>query len=98
MVLMHADGNVRIGFDCGFNQVTQECFAGIFAGIARSLHDHGSADGARCGHDGLNLLEVVYVEGRNAVAVSSSMLKQLPQRTKCHSTKLRREKTAYVRC
>ena len=84
VVLVHADGNVRIGFNSGFNEVAQERFARILASARRGLHDHGSADFARRLHDGLNLFEVVDVEGGNAVAVFSRMIEQLSHGNKSH--------------
>jgi hypothetical protein len=77
VVLVHHDRDVRIGFDRGRDQVAQEGFAGIFAGAGRGLHDHRRADFiGRC-HDGADLLEVVDVEGGQAVAVFSGMVQQL---------------------
>ena len=39
VILVHDDGNVRVGFERGQDLVAQEGFAGIFAGAGRGLHD-----------------------------------------------------------
>jgi hypothetical protein len=77
VVLVHDDRDVRVGFDCRVDQVTQEGFAGVFTGASRSLHDHRRVDSVGSGHDGLHLFQVVDVESRDAVAVFSSVVQQL---------------------
>ena len=89
MVLVHADGHVRVGFDRRFNQAAKERFAGILTGAGGSLHDDGCADFAGGGHDGLNLFEIIDVEGRDAVAVFSCMIEQLTHGNKSHEDELR---------
>jgi len=77
VILVHHDGDVRIGFHRGLDQVLQEAFARVLACTGRGLHDH-RAVGLRSGfHDGLNLFQVVDVESRNAVAVLGGMVEQL---------------------
>ena len=89
VVLMHAHGDVRIGLDGGRDQMAKEVLAGILAGAGGGLHDHGGADFARGGHDGLNLFEVVDIESRNAVAVFGGVIEQLTHGDECHDDELR---------
>ncbi|MCY1203348.1 hypothetical protein D9M72_148500 [compost metagenome] len=77
VVLVHDHGDVRIGFHGGLDQVLQEAFARVLARAGRGLHDH-RAVGLRSGfHDGLDLLQVVDVESRDAVAVLGGVVEQL---------------------
>ena len=93
VVLVHADGNLRIGIDGGGEEQAQERVAGTHAGPGGGLHDDGGADFARGGHDGLNLFEVVDVEGGHAVAVFGGVIEQLTHGNEGHGGKLRsREK------
>jgi hypothetical protein len=89
VVLVHDDGNVRIGFDGGVDQVAQEGLAGIFAGAGRGLHDHRAVDGVGGGHDGLHLFQVVDVEGRQAVTVFGGVVEQLTHGYQRHDVLLR---------
>ncbi|MCY1233654.1 hypothetical protein D9M72_462050 [compost metagenome] len=84
VVLVHHHGDVRVGLDRGFDQVAQEVLAGVFAGARRGLHDHRSVDLVGRLHDGLHLLEVVHVEGRQAVAVLGCVVQQLAHRNEWH--------------
>ena len=77
MVLMHADRDMRIGFHCCFHHLAQKCFAGIFTRAGRGLQNHWAVAGIRCLHDGQNLLQVVDVESRQAIAVFGSVVQQL---------------------
>ena len=74
MILVHDNGNVRIRFYCGFDQVTQKRFARVFARPRRTLHDHGAVGFVSRFHDRLDLLQVVDVERGQAVAVFSRMI------------------------
>jgi hypothetical protein len=47
---------------------------GIFTRTGRSLHDHRRADFIGSLHDGRNLLQIIHVECRQAVAVFSSVV------------------------
>ena len=77
MVLVHAHRHIGPAFHSGFNDVAKESLTSILAGAGASLHDDRSADfGGSC-HDGLNLFNVVDVEGGNAVTVFRCMIKQL---------------------
>ncbi|MNJ65737.1 hypothetical protein D3C77_617710 [compost metagenome] len=77
VILVHDDGNVRIGFHRGLDQVLQEALARVLTRAGRSLHDH-RAVGLRSGfHDGLDLFQVIDVESRNAVAVLGGVVEQL---------------------
>jgi hypothetical protein len=50
---------------------------GIFAGAGRRLHDHRAAGLVGRGHDGLDLLQIVDVKRREAVAVFGGVVQQL---------------------
>ena len=77
MVLVHDQRDVRVGLGGGQDQVLDEGLAGVFAGAGGGLQDDGCADFVGCGHDGLHLLQVVDVEGWDAVAVFSGVVQQL---------------------
>ena len=84
VVLVHHHRDVGISFDRSQDQVAQEAFAGVLAGAAGGLQDDGAVRlGSRL-HDGLHLLQVVDVEGRNAVAVLGGVVKQQPKRDERH--------------
>lgn len=84
MVLVHTDRHIGPGFDRGFDHVFEEGFTGVLTGARRSLHDDRGVDFCGGGHDGLNLLNVVDVEGRYAVTVFGCMIQQLTHAHKCH--------------
>src|SRR5665647_1562106 len=84
MVLMHDDGNVRIAFDRSLDQVLEKTLAGVFARTGAGLHDHRGIDLIGSLHDGADLLQVVDVESRNAVAMGGGMVQQLAHRNECH--------------
>ena len=77
VVLVHHHGNFWIGLNRGLNQQLQEAFARIFARTRRGLHDHGRAGFFGGFHDGLNLLQIVDVEGWNTVAIGRGVVQQL---------------------
>ena len=84
VVLVHHHRNVGIGFHRRQDQVAQEAFAGVLAGTAGGLQDDGAVRlGGRL-HDRLHLLQVVDIEGRNAVAVLGGVVKQQPKRDERH--------------
>ena len=74
VVLVHHHRNVRICFDSGQNQVAQKIFTGVLTGSPRSLQDHRTIGFMGGLHDRLDLLQVVHVEGRDAVAVLSGVV------------------------
>ena len=78
VVLVHADGDVGIGFHSCQDQVTQEVFASVVTSTTRRLQDHGAIGFIGCPHDRLDLLHVVDVEGRNAVAIFCRVVEQKP--------------------
>jgi hypothetical protein len=66
-----------MGLDRRLDQVAQIGLAGVFAGAGRALHDHRAVGFGGGFHDGLDLLQVVDVEGGQAVAVFGGMVEQL---------------------
>ena len=79
MILMHDDGNMRIGFHRCRDEVAQKSFARIFARAGRTLHDYRAVAFVGRLHDGLNLLQVVYVESGQPIAIFSCMIQKLTQ-------------------
>ena len=77
VVLVHDDGQVRVGFERGEDLVAQEGLAGVFAGAGRGLHDDRGVDLAGGFADGPDLFHVVDVEGGQAIAVFGGMVEQL---------------------
>jgi hypothetical protein len=77
VVLVHDDGNVRIALDGGFDQVTQENLARVLARTRRRLHDHRAVGFGRSGHDRLDLLQIVDVEGGQSVIVLGCVVELL---------------------
>ena len=77
VVLVHHQRNMRITLDGGRNKVFDEGFAGVFARTRAGLQDHRGADLIGRRHDRLHLLQVVDIEGRNAVAVDGCVIQQL---------------------
>ena len=77
VVLVHDDRDVGMGLDGGLDQVAQEGLAGILAGAGGALHDHRAVGLVGGLHDGLDLLQVVDVEGGQAVAVFGGVVEQL---------------------
>jgi hypothetical protein len=84
VILVHHDRNARVALDGGVDEMPQEHFAGVLSRAGRGLHDHGAVGFRRGCHDGLHLLEVVHVEGRQAVAVLGRMVEQLAHRNEGH--------------
>ncbi len=90
MILVHDDRDVRIGFHGGHDQVAQKRFAGVFARTGRALHDDRAVAFVGRLHDGLDLLQVVDVERRQAVAVLGGVVEQLTQGYESHGAYLQR--------
>ena len=77
VVLVHADGDVRIDVDQGVNHTGQHDVVGVLPRAAAGLDDH-RAVGGLCGlHDRQPLLHVVDVEGRDAIAVLGGVIEKL---------------------
>ena len=74
MILVHDDGDVWILFDSREDEVAQKGLTGIGAGTGRRLHNHRAGGFVGGLHDCLNLLQVVDVERRYAVAVFGCMI------------------------
>src|SRR5690606_19877361 len=77
VVLVHDHGNVGVGLDGGLDQVLEKTFTGVLAGACGGLHDDRAVGFCRRFHDGLDLLQVVDIECRNAVAVFGCVIQQL---------------------
>src|SRR5690606_3291287 len=84
VVLVHAYRDVRKLFDGGKDQVAQEGRTSILAGTGRGLDDHRGVGLVSRFHDRAHLLEVVDVEGRDAVAVLGSVVQHLAQADQSH--------------
>ena len=84
VVLVHDQRNVRVGFDCGLDQMLDERLAGIFACACTGLQNDRCAGFIGGFHDGLNLLEVVDVESRNAVGVLGGVVEQFAHGNESH--------------
>ncbi|MPN22257.1 hypothetical protein SDC9_169640 [bioreactor metagenome] len=61
-----------------------EGLTGVFTGTGAGLQDHGRADFVSRRHHGLDLLQVVHVEGGDAIAVFSSMVQHFAHRDQRH--------------
>ena len=84
VILMHHDRDVRIGFDCRFDQVAQEGFAGKFAGAGRGLHDDRRTDCIGGLHDRGNLFQIIDIECRQTITVFSGVVEQLTHGYESH--------------
>ena len=76
MILVHDNGNVRIGFYCCQNQVAKEVFSSIITSATRSLQNYGAICLDSSLQDCLNLLQIVNVESWDAVTVFSCVIQQ----------------------
>ena len=74
MVLVHHHRNIGIRFDGSQNQVAQKILTGVLTSSPGSLQDHRAIGFMGGLHDRLDLLQVVHVEGRDAVAVLSGVV------------------------
>ena len=90
VVLVHAHRNVREFFDSSEDEVAQERRTGVFAGTGRGLHDHWRVGLVGRFHDGAHLLQVVDVEGRDAVTVLGGVVQQLAHADQSHGLSLRK--------
>ena len=81
---MHDDRELGIGLDRSGDEMAQEWLAGIFARAGGALQDHRAVRLARSLHDRLDLLHVVDVERRHAVAVLGGMIEKLAQGNERH--------------
>ena len=88
MILVHDQRNLRIGLHRRLNQMLDEALARILARPSAGLQDDRRADFGSSGHHRLHLLEVVDVEGRNAVAVFRGMVEQLAHGNERHGDPL----------
>ena len=77
MVLVHHQRHGRPALDGSLDQVLDEGLAGVLAGAGAGLQDDRRADLVGGGHHRLHLLEVVDVEGGDAIAVGGGMVQQL---------------------
>ena len=84
VILVQADRDVRERLDQRVDHACEHDIAGIGAGAARGLDDHGRVDRVGGFHDGEALLHVVDVKGRHAVVAFGRVVEQLPQGDFCH--------------
>src|SRR5690606_16511008 len=73
----------------GKDQVAQKGRTSVLAGTGRGLDDHRGVGLVSRFHDRAHLLEVVDVEGRDAVAVLGSVVQHLAQADQSHDCILR---------
>ena len=74
VVLVQHDGQARVRLSRGQHHVAQVGLARVLARAGRGLQDHRAVGGLGRLHDGLDLLQVVDVEGGHAVAVAGGMV------------------------
>jgi hypothetical protein len=84
VVLVHHQRDVRVHLGGGLDQVLDEGLARVLAGAGAGLQDDRRAHFVGGRHHGLHLLQVVDVEGRNAVAVGGGVVQQFAHRNECH--------------
>ena len=84
VVLVHDQRNVGPLLGGGLDEVLDEGLTGVFAGTGAGLQNHRGTHLIRGLHDSLDLLQVVDVEGRNAVAVFGGVVQQFAHRDECH--------------
>ena len=84
VVLVHDQRDVRVGLAGGSDQVLDEALARVLARACAGLQDHGRAHFVGRGHDGLHLLQVVDVEGGDAIAGFGGMVEQFAHRDERH--------------
>ena len=92
MILVHHDRDLWIGLNGRLNQIFKKALARVFACTCRGLHDHRAVGLSGRLHDGLNLFEVVHVEGGNAITMLSGMIQKLAHRDECHEKSFFRAK------
>ena len=76
VVLVHDQWNMRPLLDSGLDQMLDEGLTGVFPGTRTGLQDDRSADFVGGCHDGLDLLEIVDIEGRDTVSIDGGMVEQ----------------------
>jgi hypothetical protein len=84
VVLVHDERHLRPRLERGLDQVLDEGLAGVLAGTGAGLQDDRRADLVGGGHHRLHLLEVVDVEGGDAIAVGGGMVEELAHRDEGH--------------
>ncbi|GAB1383278.1 hypothetical protein MASR1M50_15980 [Burkholderiales bacterium] len=84
MVLVHHQRDVGVSLGGGLDQVLDEVLARVLARAGAGLQDDRRAHFVGGGHDGLHLLQVVDVEGGDAVAVFSGVVEQLAHGNEWH--------------
>ena len=84
MVLVHHQRGLRIRLQRGEDEVLDERLAGVLAGTGARLKDDRRAHLVGGRHHRLHLLEVVHVEGRNAIAVVGGVVQQLAHGNEWH--------------
>ena len=89
VVLVHADGDLRIDLGERVDHLGQHDVVGVGAGAARRLDDHWRVAGPGRLHDGEALFHVVDVECRHAVAMFGGVVEQLAKCDAGHSFVLR---------
>ena len=77
VVLVHNQWNVGERFNRSLNKVLDERLACVLAGTGAGLQNNRGTHFIGGGHHCLNLLQVVHVKRRDAVAVFGSMVQQL---------------------
>jgi hypothetical protein len=85
MVEVEAHGDMRIFFRSAEDQMAQKRIAGIGPRAAACLQDDRRVGRIRGSHDGLDIFEIVHIEGRQRVIVLRRVVEQLPQCDQCHS-------------
>ena len=86
VVLVHHQRDLRVGLDGRLDQVLDEGLAGVLAGAGAGLQDHRRVGLLRRFHHGLDLFEVVDVEGRDAIAVGGGMVQQFAHGNEGHGS------------
>jgi hypothetical protein len=88
VVLVHDQRHLRPRLDRRLDQVLDEGLAGVLAGAGAGLQDDRRADLVGGAHHRLDLLEVVDVEGGDAIAVVGGMVEQLAHGDERHGSVL----------
>src|SRR5581483_1029160 len=84
VILVHHDRNAGIALDGGLDEVAQEELARVLPRAGRRLHDDGAVGLGGGSHDRLHLLEIVDVEGGQAVIVLGGVIEQLTHGNQRH--------------
>ena len=97
VILMQTDGDVLVHLGGGLDHAAQHEVAGIGACPSAGLDDHRRAGLVGGRHDRQQLLHVVDVEGRHAVAVLGGVVQQLAKRDQRHQAASSRASVARAR-